>query len=259
MGKNWENFGVESGEGQKQLWCDRRSKKVHFASLMYFCHLKNAVLQKNDQKYKGRDVLRGDIVEDDSGSYAVFTDKESSASQMTAVKVMDILQGYLDAQAKQQTQYRLTQVRMEDAPKMFKIPHSECADIWIRLPRHKWPKAWSSMEDPVVSSWTKIVWSSFGRTSGKGHLRKFSWSTSEKKVTNWECSLVHREKGLFLSGYVDDIKLAGQKQTLIRRGKYSIKWLIRENGHHFLIMWTWVALKDKVKQAKTWLTITEPC
>ena len=22
--------------------------------------------------------------------------------------------------------------------------------IWIRLPRHKWPKSWSSMEDPVV-------------------------------------------------------------------------------------------------------------
>ena len=22
--------------------------------------------------------------------------------------------------------------------------------MWIRLPRHKWPKSWSSMEDPVV-------------------------------------------------------------------------------------------------------------
>ena len=32
----------------------------------------------------------------------------------------------------------------------LKIPKSECPDIWIRLPRHKWPKSWSSMEDPVV-------------------------------------------------------------------------------------------------------------
>ena len=39
---------------------------------------------------------------------------------------------------------------MEDAHKLFKIPKSECPDIWIRLPRHKWPKLWSSMEDPVV-------------------------------------------------------------------------------------------------------------
>ena len=33
---------------------------------------------------------------------------------------------------------------------ILEIPKSECPDIWIRLPRHKWPKSWSSMEDPVV-------------------------------------------------------------------------------------------------------------
>ena len=43
-----------------------------------------------------------------------------------------------------------TQVKMEDAHKLLKIPKSECPDIWIRPPRHKWPKSWSSMEDPVV-------------------------------------------------------------------------------------------------------------
>ena len=39
---------------------------------------------------------------------------------------------------------------MADAPKLLKISKSQCQDIWIRLPRHKWPKSWSSMEDPVV-------------------------------------------------------------------------------------------------------------
>ena len=34
------------------------------------------------------------------------------------------------------------------------------------------------------------------------------------KVSNWECLFVHREKGLFLSVYVDDIKLAGKKQNI---------------------------------------------
>ena len=34
------------------------------------------------------------------------------------------------------------------------------------------------------------------------------------KVSDWECLLVHREKGLFLSVYVDDIKLAGKKQNI---------------------------------------------
>ena len=48
---------------------------VHFASLMDICHLKNAELEAKHQKYKGRVVLRGDIVKDDSGSYAVFTEQ----------------------------------------------------------------------------------------------------------------------------------------------------------------------------------------
>ena len=63
---------------------------VHFASLMD-CHLKNAELEAKQQKYKGRVVLRGDTVKDDSGSYAVFTEQGSSASQMTAAKIMDII------------------------------------------------------------------------------------------------------------------------------------------------------------------------
>ena len=35
-----------------------------------------------------------------------------------------------------------------------------------------------------------------------------------EKVSTWECLFVHREKGLFLSVYVDDIKLAGKKQNI---------------------------------------------
>ena len=39
---------------------------------------------------------------------------------------------------------------------------------------------------------------------------KYGW----EKVSNWECLFVHREEGLFLSVYVDDIKLAGKKQNI---------------------------------------------
>ena len=82
--------------------------KVHFASLMDICHLKSAELEAKHQKYKGRVVLRGDIVKDDSGSHAVFTEQGSSTSQMTAAKS----HGYhfRDCQAamdKQRTQYLL--------------------------------------------------------------------------------------------------------------------------------------------------------
>ena len=55
-------------------------------------------------------MLRGDIVKDDSMSCAVFTEQGSSASQMTAAEVMDM-------------------VKMEDAPKI--IENSK-----IGMPRH---------------------------------------------------------------------------------------------------------------------------
>ena len=41
------------------------------------------------------------------------------------------------------------QVKMEDAPRLLRIPKSECLDMWIRLPRHKWPRSWMNIEDPA--------------------------------------------------------------------------------------------------------------
>ena len=69
----------------------KNNNKVHFASLMDLCPLKNSELEPQFQKYKGRVVLRGDIVKDDSGAYAVFSEQGSSASQMTAAKVMNVV------------------------------------------------------------------------------------------------------------------------------------------------------------------------
>ena len=107
---------------KKELIDEARTKaaKVHFASLMDICHLKNAELESKYQKYKVWVVLRGDIVKDDSGSYAVFTEQGSSASQMIAAKVMDILSRLprCDGQAADAVS-AYTKVKMEDAPKLF--------------------------------------------------------------------------------------------------------------------------------------------
>ena len=48
---------------------------VHFGALMDICHLKNSELEPKFQKDKGRVVLRGDIVKNDSGSCAVCTEQ----------------------------------------------------------------------------------------------------------------------------------------------------------------------------------------
>ena len=93
--KEWKKLGaipawqLEKVKSKKEviLEAQRDKKKVHFAALMDLCHLENVELEPKLQKYKGRVVLRGDIVQDDSGVYAVFTEQGSSASQMTAAKV----------------------------------------------------------------------------------------------------------------------------------------------------------------------------
>ena len=112
-------MAADKSQKQKKVIDEERNegRKVHFPSLMDLCHLKNSELEPQYQKFKGRVVLRGDTVKDDSGSYAVFTEQGSSAFQMTAAKVMDIisrLPGCSGQAADAVSAY--TQVKMEDAP-----------------------------------------------------------------------------------------------------------------------------------------------
>ena len=96
-------------------------------------------------------MFRGDIVKDESGACAVFTEQGSSASQMTAARIMDVIASVpgCDGQAADAVS-ACTQVKLEDAAKLLKIPKSECPDFWTRLPRHRWPKSWDKIKDPVV-------------------------------------------------------------------------------------------------------------
>ena len=101
---------------------------------------------------------------------------------------------------------------MEDAPKLLKIPKSECPDIWIRLPRHKWSKPWSSLEDPIVPLernlyghpltrlmgkriWEILIEIRLGESSQLGMLIR----TPSKKSYSYLCMW---------------IKLAGKKQNI---------------------------------------------
>ena len=69
----------------------KNAKLYIFASSMDICHLNNSESEPKFQKYKSRVVLRGDTVKDDSGSCAECTEQGSSASQMTAAKVVDVI------------------------------------------------------------------------------------------------------------------------------------------------------------------------
>ena len=103
---------------------------------------------------------------------------------------------------------------MDDAPNLLKIPKSECPDIWIRLPRHEMAKIMVQCGRPSRSSWAKSVWSSFGRTVMGTAIWENPIETRLDEVFQLGMLIRTREKGLFLSVYVDDIKLAGKKQNI---------------------------------------------
>ena len=179
-----------------------------------------------------------DIVKDDSGSYAVFTEQGSSASQMTAAKVMDIISRLLGCAGQAADAVSAyTRVKMEDAHELLKISKSECPHIWIRLPRHKWPKSWSSMEDPVVPLERNLYGHPLAGLLWERQFEKILLKDGWEKVSKWECLFVHREKGLFLSVYVDDIKVAGKKQNINPMWKGLNREVdLGEKQHHSLIM-----------------------
>ena len=181
--------------------------KVHFASLMDICHLKNAELEAKHQKYKGRVVLRGDIVKDGSVAYTVFTNKDHHhhnwQQQKSWISFPDCLVGQ-DQQPDAVSSF--SQVKMEDAPKLLKISKSECPDIWIRLPRHTWPKSWSNIEDPVVPLERNLYGRPLAGLLWERQFGEILLQHGWEKVSNWECLFVHSQKRLFLSVYVDDIK-----------------------------------------------------
>ena len=124
---------------------------------------------------------------------------------MTAAKIMDIISRPpgCGGQAAD-TVPASTQVKIEDAPKLLKIPKSECRDIWKSRPKLKWPKSWSSVEDPVVPLERNLYDHPLAGLLCERQFEKILLQHGWEKVSNWECLFVHCERGLFLSVYVDD-------------------------------------------------------
>ena len=156
----------------------------------------------------------GDIVKDDSGSCAVFTEQGSSASQMTAAKMMDIisrLPGFDGQAADAVSAY--TQVKMEDAHKMLK-------NSKLGVSRHLDASTTTQMakivvmEDPVIPLERNLYGHPLAGLLWERQFVNILLKHGWEKIPNWECLFVHRKKALFLSVYVDDIKLAGKKQNI---------------------------------------------
>ena len=104
-----------------------------------------------------------------------------------------------------------TQVKMEHAPRLLKIPKSVCADVWICLPRHKWPKSLANIEDPVVLHERNVHGHPSAGLFWERQVEEVLLELGWEKVPNWECLFVHRKQGRFLSVYVDALEMAAKK------------------------------------------------
>ena len=125
-------------------------KKVHVATLMHLCHLENSDLENRFQKNRRRVMLRGDILKDDSGDYAVFTEQGASASHMTEGNVLDITSRLPEHSGHASDALgAYSQVKMKDAPELLQFSE-DCPKIWITLPKARRPQNWDSLDDPVA-------------------------------------------------------------------------------------------------------------
>ena len=254
--KKWEKvekisaWNLTKVRSKKEVIDEARTKgaKVHFAWLMDICHLKNAELEAKHQKYKGRVVLRGDIVKNDSGSHAVFTEQGSSASQMTAAKIMDIISRLpgCDGQAADAVS-AYTQVEMEDAHNFLKFQNRSVQTfgfVYHDTNGQNHGPVWKTQFFLLKGIYMVILWQDY---YGKGNLRKSYWNMAGRKFQIGNVSLYIVKKGYsYLCMWMTSNWLE-RNQTLIRCGEYSIKMLIWENQRLSWIMFSWAALNDNAK------------
>ena len=223
-----------------------KGAKVHFASLMDICHLKNAELEAKHQKYKGRVVFPGDIVKDDSGSNAVITEQRSSASQMTAATVMDII-SRLSGCAGQAADAVSAETQVKDRSKEEKFQNRNVQTfgfVYHDTNGQNHGPVWKTQSFLLNEICAVILWQDY---NGKGNLRKSYCNTVGRKFPIWNAySYTVKKDYSYLCMWMTSSWLERNK-ILIRCGKYSRKKLIWENEHHSLIMYTWDVLKDTVK------------
>ena len=86
-----------------------------------------------------------------------------------------------------------------------KFPKKECPHVWIRLPRHKKPKSWESIEDPMLPLERNLLWSPISCCHGRDNSKKlYLFLDGRKYRIGNVCSFI--EYRSFLSIRVDDIK-----------------------------------------------------
>ena len=83
---------------------------------------------------------------------------------------------------------------MEDAPTLLKLPKSDFPDFWIRLPRHKWPKTWQSIQELVVPRERNVYGHRFVGLVWERQFEKVWIANALEKALVWEVASLRSGK-----------------------------------------------------------------
>ena len=210
----WD-FASVRPKSEVQAESKRSGKHAHFGSLMDLCHEKHSELKLPVRVYKGRVVFRGDQTKDEDGFFAVFSEQGASASHIAAAKFLDALARCPGCDGEDSDAIgAYTQVILRDAHIILGGNNDNYIETWISLPRERRPKHWDSIDKPVCKLRLNLYGHPMAGLIWEKWCDKAITDCGFEKILSWECLYVHPIKQLFLSVYVDDFKMSGNKANI---------------------------------------------
>ena len=196
--------------------------------------------------------LQWESVKEDSEAFAVFTEQGSSASQMTAAKVMNVIARLLDfAGQAADAVSAYTQVKMEDAPRLLKSSRVGISRYMDTSSTTQVVQILEQYRRPSGFSWEILVRTPTCRTLMVGTVRRSSVGTCMGESTEFGMLV------LFIGNKDCSCRYTWTTSTWLERnriwspyGRNWWNWSILENQRHFLTTCIWDVFNVSASRTK---------
>ena len=213
-------WDLDSVREQDEVAAQARSNnsEAHFGDVFGIRGAKGSELKEGDpaKKWKGRFVIRGSDVKDEYNDTAIFNGLSSSPATLEASKAVDAY-GLIDGHTSSQC----------DAEQAYVQSRLGGIEIWVRIPKDRWPAEWAGkFRKPIVL--LKLALHGHPDAGGywESHCKEKLVAGGFTPVSVWNCMYWHSKLKLSLSVYVDDFKMSGPIENMIKGWKL-IRTLIK--------------------------------
>ena len=135
----------------------------------------------------------------------------------------------------------------------------DCSKFWIRLPRHKWPKSWANIEDPVVPLERNLYVHPLAGLLWKDNSEKLCENLDGRKYRIGNVCLFIENKCYSCQKMWMTSKRLERSRIWLPCGKRRRKMWIVTNPHHFLTMYALDVLSVNVNRMKQLMNNTRRC